>query len=76
MAKGVSLPAEVAEKYSLVDYRGGHTQSWGRFGNINITEMTLQQADRLYQQGWSKLKLKEKSSKEASTEKKTETTKK
>jgi hypothetical protein len=70
MAKGVSLPAEVAAKYKLVNYTGGHTQFWGKYGKINVNELTLQHADRLFSQGWPKLTLKEKSSKEATTAKK------
>lgn len=57
------LPKEVADKYELVDWTGGHRQFFGsRYGTVDLKEMTLSQADRLYRRGFPKLKLKSSSS--------------
>lgn len=56
--QNVRLSTEVAEKYELVDYRGGDTQYWGRHGQVTISTLTMQQADRLFKNGWPKLQLK------------------
>jgi hypothetical protein len=54
------LPAEVAAKYDLVDYgNGGSKQVWGKHGTVDLETLTLKKADRLYAEGWTKLKLKE-----------------
>lgn len=56
----VKLPAAVAEKYNLVDYGpGSHKQVWGKYGEIDITKLTLEKADRLFKNKWPKLALKE-----------------
>lgn len=60
------LPAEVAAKYDLVDYgNGGPKQVWGKHGTVDLETLTLKRADRLYAEGWPKLKLKEKAQKDA-----------
>lgn len=67
MAKYIAtLPTEVAAKYQLVDYgKGGPKQVWGKFGTVDLDTLTLAKADRLYENGWPKLKLKEKAQKDA-----------
>ena len=61
MAKqNVQLPKEVAEKYELVNYGPGSArQRWGKYGVIDIDQLTLEKADRLYKSKWPKLALKE-----------------
>lgn len=59
MAKIVTLPAEVAAKYELVGWVGGHRQVFGTFGVIDLSKLTLRKADSLYTRGFSKLKLKQ-----------------
>lgn len=55
----IKLPAEVAQKYELVNYgTGSHRQRWGKYGIIDVNELTLEKADRLHKAGWPKLKLK------------------
>lgn len=56
MATTTQLPAEVAKHYQLVNYKGSTKQFWGKFGSIDISRLTLQQANALYQRGWTKLK--------------------
>jgi len=56
MPKHITLPAEVAKHYKLVNYKGGAKQFWGKFGKIDISTLTLKQADLLAQRGWTKLK--------------------
>ena len=62
MSKSKSkLPAEVAEKYDLVDWPSktsfriffGH-----KFGYVDLNTITLARADRLYRLGFLKLRLK------------------
>lgn len=55
----MALPKEVSKKYKLVKWKGGTRQWFGhRFGWVDIENMTLKHADRLYQLGFSKLQLK------------------
>jgi len=61
MAK-VTLPAEVAAKYDLVGWHGGHRQNFGKYGIIDLHTITLKQADRLVEKGFTKLKPKAKAS--------------
>ncbi len=57
--KKIELPKEVAEKYELVGWGGSLKQRFGRrFGLVNLRTMTIEQADRLYQKGFRKLKKK------------------
>jgi hypothetical protein len=68
------LPKEVSKKYKLVNWKGGHRQWFGQqFGWVDIENMTIKHADRLYQLGFSKLKLKpQRKPKEEDTEPETE----
>jgi hypothetical protein len=52
------LPKAVAKHFDLVDWVGGHRQNFGRFGNIDLKTLTLDQAKRLAKAGFSKLKAK------------------
>jgi len=54
----IQLPADVAAKYELVNYTGGHRQVWA-FGIVDVNALTMAEADALYARKWSKLKLKE-----------------
>ena len=56
MAKTTQLPAEVAKHYELVNYKGSPKQFWGKLGRIDVSTLTLKQADNLYRRGWTKLK--------------------
>lgn len=52
----VKLPAEVAAKYDLVNWVGGHTQDFGTvWGTVNITELTLRKAENLVRKGFPKV---------------------
>lgn len=65
----VSLPAEVAVKYKLVNWTGGHTQDFGRWGTVSIENLTLQKADILFTAKFPKLELKPQKKSEKNTEK-------
>ncbi len=54
----VKLPAEVAEQYELVNWVGGHRQTFGRHGAIDVTKLTLRRAEALVRAGFSKLRRK------------------
>lgn len=54
------LPAEVAAKYELVDWVGGHRQIFGKHGVVDLQTITLARADKLFRDGFKKLKLKSK----------------
>lgn len=69
MAK-VTLPAEVAAKYDLVGWHGGHRQNFGKYGIIDLHTLTLKQADRLVEKGFTKLKLKPKAATSSADDKK------
>jgi hypothetical protein len=57
--KILTLPAEVAQKYRLKhSWQGNAKQYFGRFGWVDITTLTLAQADSLYAKGWRKIELK------------------
>ena len=57
--KILTLPAEVAQKYRLKhSWEGNAKQYFGRFGWVDITTLTLAQADSLYAKGWRKIVLK------------------
>jgi len=54
-----ALPSEVAQKYQLTSpWFGSPEQYFPRFGTINVTELTIEKADRLFAKGWKRLKLK------------------
>lgn len=65
------LPKDVAEKYKLVGWPHGDTAAFGDLGTINITKITMAQADRLFNKNCPFLTLKKKS---ASADTKKETT--
>lgn len=56
----LKLPAEVAEKFTLVNWVGGHRQNFGKFGVIDLTKITVDQATSLVKRGFTKLKAKTK----------------
>ena len=49
------LPKEVSNKFKTVDWVGGHEQNFGRWGMINLKEMTLRRAETLVRKGFPKL---------------------
>ena len=50
------LPPEVAEKIEVINWTGGHRQVFGRFGTVDLSTLTIQQAESLIARGFSKLK--------------------
>lgn len=54
----VKLPAEVAEQYELVNWVGGYRQTFGRYGVVDVSTITLRRADALVRAGFSKLRRK------------------
>lgn len=55
----INLPSEVAAKYKLVNWVGGHRQNFGSFGDVDLSKLTLERADRLYLRKFPKLVLKD-----------------
>ena len=53
----VTLPAAVAQKYTLVNWVGGSKQHFGKYGTIDVTKLTMRRADKLFSMGWSKIAL-------------------
>lgn len=49
------LPKEVAEKYEVVEWVGGHRQRFGHYGVIDLTKLNLAKAKALVNTGFSKL---------------------
>lgn len=54
----IQLPTEVGKKYELINWHGSHCQIFGTHGLVDLTKITLQQADRLVKNNFSKLALK------------------
>lgn len=54
----ITLPSEVAAEFELINWVGGHRQDFGRFGIVDLERITLAQANRLVNQGFSKLQRK------------------
>jgi len=53
----VKLPEEVAEKYELVGWTGSPKQFFGaKMGRVDVSELTIEQADRLVKLGFRYLK--------------------
>lgn len=52
------LPAEVAALYEVVNWQGGHRQHFGRYGIVDLKNMTITRADRLVNTKFSKLRRK------------------
>lgn len=53
------LNIEVSKEFELVNWTGGHRQFFGaKFGIIDLKQINLQQASRLVQMGFPKLKKK------------------
>lgn len=52
------LPSEVAQKYELVNWVGGHKQVFGKFGTIDLKELTVEKCAQLVKQEFSKIKAK------------------
>lgn len=60
----VSLPAEVAQKYDLVGWTGSARQFFGpKLGHVDVSKLTITQADRLVKMGFRYLKPKPKAEK-------------
>lgn len=57
MAKA-KLSPEVAEKFELVNWKGGSRQNFGRFGVVDLETLTVKHAARLVALGFKKLKAK------------------
>lgn len=54
----MNLPKEVAEHYELVGWKGGPVQVFGRFGVVDLNNLTLRRAQKLVKMGFTKLKAK------------------
>lgn len=52
------LNPAIANEFELVDWVGGYTQLFGKFGKVNITTLTKRQAERLIKMGFPKLRKK------------------
>lgn len=52
------LSSEASKKYELVDWTGPAKQFFGRHGEIDVSTLTLEKADKLYAKGWTRLRLK------------------
>lgn len=55
-----ALPKEISDKYELVDWVGGHRQNFGSFGDIDLSQLTEQQVERLISKGFKKIRKKSK----------------
>lgn len=61
----VKLPAEVAERYDLVGWTGSARQYFGtKMGYVDVSTITMADADRLARLGFRYLKPRAKASKE------------
>ena len=49
------LPKDVAEKFKIVKWTGGHIQAFGRFGVIDLSKITLDHANSLSRRGFPKI---------------------
>lgn len=53
------LSDDVAKRYKVVNWTGGHTQVFGsRYGRVNLTTLTVQRAESLILKKFSKLERK------------------
>lgn len=59
-AKIPPLPPGVAEQYEVINWKGGHRQVFGRFGEVDLTTLTPKRAERLIKGGFTKLRRKPK----------------
>jgi len=50
------LPAETAEKYEIIDWVGGNRQYFGKFGIIDIKQLTPRRAGQLVRMKFKKIK--------------------
>lgn len=53
-----ALNKTVAEKYEVVNWKGGHVQDFGKFGVVDLSKLTIPDADALVKIGFQKLRLK------------------
>ena len=53
------LSKEVREQFDFPDWVGSHRQKFGRFGTIDLSTLTVQQAERLVKLGFAKIRKKE-----------------
>ena len=51
-----ALPQEVAQRFEIMDWWGGHRQNFGKFGIVDLSTMTVAQAQRLVNMGFTKIK--------------------
>jgi len=65
----IKLSEEVGRKYVLTLKTGGDIQLFGKFGKIQFSKMSIEQADNLYKKGfrWLRLKKVEKPASSASS---------
>ncbi|HQU52016.1 MAG TPA: hypothetical protein PK643_03340 [Saprospiraceae bacterium] len=49
------LSKEVADQFKVTDWSGGHRQVFGRFGVIDLKELTITRANALVEMGFRKL---------------------
>lgn len=55
----IKLKDDVAQKYNLVGWSGGHKQLFGSMGIVDINEINLSKADALVKRGFKYLVLKD-----------------
>lgn len=53
-----ALNKAVAEKYEVVNWSGGHVQNFGKLGIVDLSKLTIPDADALVKKGFVKLRLK------------------
>ena len=61
-AKRIDMPLkkDVAKKFQTVNWKGGDAQIFGRFGTVDLSKLTIKQAENLIKRGFSKLAKKKK----------------
>ncbi|PHN06952.1 hypothetical protein [Flavilitoribacter nigricans] len=53
------FPEELRGGYELADWVGSHRQHFGRFGIIDLNDLTKQKVDRLISKGFQRIRKKE-----------------
>lgn len=53
-----ALSKEVADQFDIIDWTGSHRQFFGRFGKIDLSTLTVAQAERLVKLRFSKIRRK------------------
>lgn len=53
-----ALSKEVSDQFEIIDWAGSHRQFFGRFGTIDLSTLTVTQAERLVRLKFSKIRRK------------------